>query len=216
MSVSDHMVIAVDGPAASGKGTLSRGLAGEFGLARLDTGLIYRAVGFLVVSAGGNPSDLETAVWAAKTMSLKDLDNKDLRTEVVASAASKVAAIHQVRTILLKFQRNFATNPPNGTSGVVLDGRDIGTVVCPKATYKIFLSADTQVRAKRRYKQLQESGSEVIYDTVLQDILDRDERDLSRSVSPLKPAEDAFVIDSNAKRASEVFLLAQKFIKAEQ
>lgn len=208
------MIIAVDGPAASGKGTLTRKLAEHFNLARLDTGLIYRAVGMLA-QQGGDPADPSIAVAAARSLSPTDLEDTGLRTEAAGALASKVAAIPEVRAILLDFQRAFAKNPPNGKSGAVLDGRDIGTVVCPGATIKLFVSASAEVRAERRYKELQERGEEAIRSAVLRDIKDRDERDRSRSVAPLEPAKDAEVIDTSDLDADAVFAVALEFINSQ-
>tara|TARA_B100000315_G_scaffold257361_1_gene305963 strand:+ start:641 stop:1282 length:642 start_codon:yes stop_codon:yes gene_type:complete len=211
------MLIAVDGPAAAGKGTLTRKLAEHFNLARLDTGMIYRAVGLKALEIG-DPADPEIAVEAAQSLSFDDLDQEGLRDEVAGNAASEVAAIPAVRDILLKFQRNFATNPPDNKNGAVLgavlDGRDIGTVVCPDAPYKLFISASPEVRAERRYKELQERGEEAIRSAILRDIIDRDERDRSRTVAPLEPAKDAQVIDTSDMDADAVFAAALNFISS--
>ena len=205
------MLIAVDGPAAAGKGTLTRKLAEHFDLARLDTGLIYRAVGLKALELG-DPSDEKIAVAAAEGLSFSDLDLAGLRDEAAGNAASKVAAIPAVRDILLIFQRNFAANPPNGKKGAVLDGRDIGTVVCPEAPYKLFIDASAEARADRRYKELQERGDEAIRSAILRDIIDRDERDRSRTVAPLEPAKDAKVLDTSDLDADAVFAAALNFI----
>ncbi len=209
------MVIAVDGPAASGKGTLTHRLSEHFALAKLDTGLLYRAVGCEVLKEGGNPEDTVTAVTAAKALSFTDLDQEGLRSEEAGLAASKVAAIPDVRLVLLAFQRDFAANPPEGTKGVVLDGRDIGTVVCQEAPYKIFLTASAEVRAERRFKELQAKGVEAIYARILRDIKDRDTRDSSRSVAPLEPAKDAFVLDTSDLDADAVFAAALQYINSQ-
>ena len=205
------MLIAVDGPAAAGKGTLTRKLAEHFDLARLDTGLIYRAVSLKALELG-DPSDEKIAVAAAEGLSFSDPDLAGLRDEAAGNAASKVAAIPAVRDILLIFQRNFAANPPNGKKGAVLDGRDIGTVVCPEAPYKLFIDASAEVRADRRYKELQERGDEAIRSAILRDIIDRDERDRSRTVAPLEPAKDAKVLDTSDLDADAVFAAALNFI----
>ncbi len=207
------MIIAVDGPAAAGKGTLTRKLADHFNLARLDTGLIYRAVGLKALEIG-DPAEEKIAVEAAQSLVFDDLDVAGLRDEAAGNAASQVAAIPAVRDILLKFQRNFATNPPNDKIGAVLDGRDIGTVVCPDAPYKLFISASPEVRAERRYKELQERGEKAIRSAVLRDIVDRDERDRSRTVAPLEPAKDAQVIDTSDMDADAVFTAALNFISS--
>ena len=156
------IVIAIDGPAAAGKGILAKRLAEHFGLALMDTGLIYRAVGMNLVRAGGDPEDAEAATAVAEKISAADLDFGDLRSDTAADAASKVSVVPGVRAALLAFQREFAANPSGGAAGAVLDGRDIGTVVCPHADVKLFISATVEVRAKRRVKELQERGLEAI------------------------------------------------------
>jgi cytidylate kinase len=191
-------VIAVDGPAASGKGTLARRLAAHYGLRHLDTGLVYRAVGLKVLRQGLDP------VAAARAVTLADLDELELRGEEVGEAASKVAAIAEVRLALRALQRRFAEAPP----GAVLDGRDIGTVVFPDAGAKIFVDAGPEVRAERRHRELRERGVASIYSRVLQDMRARDARDRGREVAPLTPAEDVFVIDSSKLDADGVFALA--------
>ena len=202
------MIVAIDGPAASGKGTLARKLARHFGLNYLDTGLLYRAVGALVLAQGKDASDTVMATRAAKALTPADLDRGDLRSEAAAIAASKVAAIPQVRAALLAFQQDFAATPP----GAVLDGRDIGTVVCPMADAKIFLLASPEVRAQRRVKELQARGEEVIYSAVLSDLRARDERDSGRSTAPLKPASDAICLDTDNLNAEMVFKIAVETI----
>ncbi|MDE0538467.1 MAG: (d)CMP kinase [Rhodospirillales bacterium] len=209
------MIIAVDGPAASGKGTLTRRLAEHFGLARLDTGLLYRAVGFRIIEEGDDPEETAIAVAAAERLQASDLNNPALRGEAAASAASVVAAIPEVRATLRAFQQNFAANPPGGAPGAVLDGRDIGTVICPGADIKLFLTASPEVRAERRVKELQAKGLEAIYTRILRDLQDRDARDASRAVSPLEPAKDALVIDTSEKDADTVFETALAHITSQ-
>lgn len=209
---TDGLVIAIDGPAASGKGTLARRIAEHFGYAYLDTGSLYRAVGFAVLQAGGDPADAAAAEKAARSLDVALLTDDRLRNDQVAQAASKVAAIPEVRAALLEFQRDFAQHPPAGTRGAVLDGRDIGTVVCPDADRKMFVTASVEVRAKRRFKELREKGLDVIESAVLQDMEVRDARDASRSVAPLAPAEDAVVIDTSDFDADEVFALAVHYV----
>jgi len=199
------MIIAVDGPAAAGKGTLARRLALALNLAYLDTGALYRAVGLSVLRAGGDPADEETAVDAAENLDRGILDDPELRGDAAASAASKVAAIPAVRKVLLAFQRDLAANPPDGKQGAILDGRDIGTVVCPKADVKIFVTASPEARAERRLKELQGRGIEAIYANVLQDMKERDARDQARAVAPLVPAEDAHILDTTDLDADEAF-----------
>lgn len=191
------MVIAIDGPAAAGKGTLARALARHFGFAYLDTGSLYRAVGLGVLRAGGDPADLQEAVVAAASLDMGLLEDPGLRSEAAGEAASVVAAMPQVREKLLEFQRNFARNPPGGRPGAVIDGRDIGSVVCPGAQVKIFVTASAQVRARRRTDELLERGEGADFDAVLADIEARDARDKARRVSPLIQAEDALLLDTS-------------------
>ena len=206
------MIIAIDGPAASGKGTLGRRLAAHFGLARLDTGGLYRAVALRALEAGADPADPAIAEAAAKAVRAEDLADPGLREERVAQAASVVAAIPAVRQALLAFQRDFAQRPPGGAAGAVLDGRDIGTVICPDADAKLFVTAGVEARAKRRFKELRESGNAAIYEAVLQDMKDRDARDSQRRAAPLVPADDAFVLDTTALDADAAFAAALEFI----
>jgi len=187
------MIIAVDGPSASGKGTLARRLAQHYGLRHLDTGALYRMVGLAVLLSGGDPADEKAAYAAARTIDLSLLENPELRSEVTGGAASKVAAQPAVREALLQFQRDFARE--NG--GAVLDGRDIGTVVCPDADVKLFVIARADVRAKRRHAELVSYGVAPPYEAVLADIEARDARDMNRAVAPLKPAPDALLLDTS-------------------
>lgn len=209
------MIIAVDGPAASGKGTLTKRLAEHFDFAHLDTGLLYRAVGLRVVSDGGDPADEGSAQAAAETLDPAELNDPALRGEEAAAAASKVAAHPSVRGALVSFQREFAANPPGGKSGAVIDGRDIGTVICPDAPIKFFLTASPEVRAERRVKELRDRGLEAIYARILRDIQDRDARDASRAVAPLVPARDALVIETSAMDADTVFATALDYITSQ-
>jgi len=190
------MIIAIDGPAASGKGTLARRLAAHLGYAHLDTGKIYRAVGLKMLRTGLDLEDPKAAAGMAATLSHTDLDDPELAGDRAAEAASKVAALADVRAVLLDFQRTFAANPPGGLPGAVLDGRDIGTVVCPEADVKLFVTAAVEARAERRHKELLGRGIDIIYPTVLADLQRRDARDAGRSISPMRQAEDAIVIDS--------------------
>ncbi len=202
------MIIAVDGPAASGKGTLARRIAGHMGYAYLDTGKIYRAVGFRVLEAGGDPEDPDAALEAAQALVAGDLDNPELTSDRAAVAASKIAAMAPVRAVLLGFQKDFAAAPPAGAAGAVLDGRDIGTVVCPEAAVKLFVTAEVEERAKRRHKELLDKGEPSIYSRVLQALKDRDARDSNRSAAPLIAASDAIVIDTSAMDPDEAFASA--------
>jgi cytidylate kinase len=186
------MIIAIDGPAASGKGTLAKRIADRFGLHHLDTGLLYRAVARDVRRLGRDLSDPQAAAAAARALDPASLDDPDLRAPGAGEAASIVARIPQVRAALLEFQRAFAARPP----GAVLDGRDIGTVVCPDATVKIFVTAAPEVRARRRYLEKQARGEAADYATVLEDIRRRDERDGARDAAPMRAAPDAFLLDT--------------------
>ena len=207
------MIIAIDGPAAAGKGTLARRIARDLCFAYLDTGLLYRATGKRVLEAGADPEDAEAAEAEARALEPRDLERPDLRTDAVAQAASKVSAVPGVRAALLAFQRTFAGHPPEGAKGAVLDGRDIGTVVCPDADVKLFVTASDEVRAQRRFKELQESDPDVIYARVLEEMRERDARDRSRAVAPLEPAEDAILLDTSDLNADEVFAKALDIIK---
>ena len=183
------MIIAVDGPAAAGKGTIARALAKHFGYHFLDTGSLYRMVGLSVLRSGGDPHDPATAIAAATFLNPAKFRDEDLRNEDVGSAASIVAVIPEVRAALLDLQRNFSKKGP----GAVLDGRDIGTVVCPEADVKIFVTASPEVRARRRQLELGAAS----YDTVLAEIRARDERDSRRATAPLVAARDAVVLDTS-------------------
>jgi cytidylate kinase len=207
------MIVAVDGPSASGKGTLARRLALALAFAYLDTGQIYRAVASRVLAAGHNPADPAAALTAAQSIRADDLTRPDLRTERVSQAASIVAAIPTVREALLGFQRDFAEHPPGGAAGAVLDGRDIGTVVCPEAKAKLFITATPEIRARRRHEELIGRGADSIYARVLEDMMERDQRDASRKVAPSRPAPDALVLDTSTLGANEVFEKALAFVK---
>lgn len=204
------MIIAVDGPAASGKGTLARRLARELGYVYLDTGKLYRAVGMEVLRAGGDPADPTAAEAAARKLDPDRLGDPALAGDDAAQAASKVATIPGVRAALLDMQRRFAGRDP----GAVLDGRDIGTVVCPDADIKLFVTASDEIRAERRHKELLERGEASIYARVLQDLKERDARDSARSVAPMKPAEDAVVLDTSGLDAEAAFARAMELIRS--
>lgn len=196
-------VVAIDGPAAAGKGTISKAVAEHFGFAHLDTGLLYRAVGAKVL-AGGN------AVEVALALDPMDLENDLLRTPAVAQAASEVAVIPQVRAALVMFQRSFAAR----AGGAVLDGRDIGTVICPDADAKLFVTASAECRAERRFQELTAKGMDVVFDTVLADVKERDARDRSRAASPLVPAKDAMMLDTSDLTVPEAIAHAIALIES--
>ena len=198
------MIIAIDGPAASGKGTLARKLASHFGLPHLDTGLLYRATALALMEHGRVLTDKDAAIAAARGLALTDFDENELRGHKMAEAASIVAAIPEVRAALVDLQRAFARRP----GGVVLDGRDIGTVICPEAHPKIFVTATAEARATRRTLELGTRGEKADYAAVLGEILKRDERDQTRATAPLRPAEDAIVLDTTALDIEAAFKAA--------
>ncbi|MVO14939.1 (d)CMP kinase [Parasedimentitalea huanghaiensis] len=203
--MTDTFTIAIDGPAAAGKGTISKAIAAQFGFAHLDTGLLYRAVGARVL-AGVEP------IEAAITLQAEDLDRDDLRTAEVAQAASKVAVIAEVRAALVDFQRAFARR----AGGAVLDGRDIGTVICPNAEVKLYVTASAEVRAKRRFLELTGKGEVTSLETVLADVMARDDRDMNRAEAPMKPAADALTIDTSELSIEQALQVALKEISAQR
>ena len=204
------MIIAIDGPAASGKGTLGKKLAAHYGLRHLDTGLLYRAVAKAVLDAGQKPDDAAAAVAAAQGLNLTSLDETALKAPAVGDAASIVSAFPEVRTVLVAVQRGFAAKPP----GAVLDGRDIGTVICPGADVKIFVTASPQVRARRRALEFKALGQPIEEASVLADIVRRDERDTKRAVSPLKQAADAHLLDTTNMDISSAIRAAIDIVEA--
>jgi cytidylate kinase len=204
------MIIAIDGPAASGKGTLGKRLAKHYGLRHLDTGLIYRAVAKAVLDAGHQPADQSRAIAAAKALDPGQFDEAALKRYEVGEAASVVSAIAEVRAALFNFQQEFASAPP----GAVLDGRDIGTVICPNADVKIFVTATPEERARRRAAELRERGGTVNEKEILADILRRDERDRSRAAAPLAQAPDAHLLDTTHLDIDAAFRAAVAIVEA--
>lgn len=204
------MIITVDGPAASGKGTLAKKLAAHYVLPHLDTGMLYRGVGYLMVQSGHALDDAAMAARVAQELDLFKIDPEHLRSDEVGEAASKVAAIPGVRAALLKLQQDFARQP----GGAVLDGRDTGTVIAPEADVKLFVTASPEVRAKRRHIELAARRTPVEYCEVISDIKKRDERDSERSIAPLKPAPDAVLLDTTDLDIEAAFRAAIKIVEA--
>ncbi len=201
--MTDRLIIAIDGPSAAGKGTLARRLAAHFGLPHLDTGLLYRVVGLKSYRTGQAPAEIAAGLQAS------DLTDPELRTDSAGQQASKVAAIPKVRSNLLNFQKKFAYQ----ASGAVLDGRDVGTVICPDAPVKLFVTASPAARAERRYQELRERGLDTIKPRVLAEMAERDRRDSERAAAPLKAAPDAFLLDTSDMDADAAFAAALAFIE---
>ncbi|HTZ03721.1 MAG TPA: (d)CMP kinase [Xanthobacteraceae bacterium] len=204
------MIIAIDGPAASGKGTIARQLAAVYGLHHLDTGLLYRAVAKALLDAGYPPDDVEHAIDAAIRLDPSKFEDNALKLQPITEAASVVAAIPEVRQALMNYQREFATRPP----GSVLDGRDIGTVIAPGADVKLFVVATPEVRAKRRTLELRSRGENADEEEVLADLLRRDERDSRRTAAPLKVAPDAHLLDTTHLGIDAAFRAAVDIVEA--
>ncbi|MFD1330880.1 (d)CMP kinase [Methylopila musalis] len=204
------MIIAIDGPAASGKGTLARRIAAAYGLPHLDSGLLYRAVAWSLIARGVALEDAGQAEAAARGLDAAALGDPALRSEAAGAGASVVSAYPPVRAALLDFQRQFAATPP----GAVIDGRDIGTVICPQAEVKIFVTASPEERARRRTRELLGRGEAVDEAAILADIRARDERDMNRSAAPLKPAADAALLDTTALDADAAFAAAAAIVDA--
>ena len=202
------MIIAVDGPSAAGKGTVARAVAQRLGYHFLDTGSLYRMVGLAMLKARKPSSDAVAARLIAESLDPATVKDEELRTEQVAAMASQVAVIPEVRAALLDFQRAYARKSP----GAVLDGRDIGTVVCPDADVKLYITASAEIRAKRRMLELQQAGSSVTFDEVLADVRARDARDSSRATAPLKPAEDAVIIDTSEMTVEQAVASAMRAV----
>ena len=208
------LVVAVDGPVAAGKGTLAVKLARHFGFAHLDSGALYRATAWRLLGGGGDPADAAAARRAAEALAPEDLTAPELRDEAVGEAASVVAAMPEVRAALLDYQRRFAAEPPGGAPGAVLDGRDIGTVVCPDADVKLFVDATIEARAARRFRELVDRGEDTDFDQVLQDLARRDRRDSGRAAAPLKPAADAHLLDTTNLDIEASFRAARRIVAA--
>ncbi len=203
-------VIAIDGPAAAGKGTLSRRIAEDYGFHHLDTGLTYRACAKALLDAGLPLDDERQAAEMALKVDLSGLDRAVLSAHAIGEAASKIAVMPSVRRALVEAQRAFSKRLP----GTVLDGRDIGTVVCPDASVKLYVTASAQVRAKRRFDEIVSGGGSVVFEDVLADVIKRDERDMNRADSPLKPADDAHLIDTTEMGIEAAFQAAKRLIDA--
>lgn len=215
--ITDRPIIAVDGPAASGKGTLARKLAAHFDFAYLDTGALYRAVAISVMAAGGAVDNEADAVAAAKRFDMAQLADGDfaarLRTAETGRAASVVAAIPDVRAAIILAQRQFADTPPAGKKGAVLDGRDIGTNICPYAVAKLFITARPDIRAQRRWQELKADDAELSMATVLNDIEQRDARDAGRAAAPMRQAADAHLLDTSDLSIEEAFAAALALVE---
>jgi cytidylate kinase len=206
------MIIAVDGPLASGKGTVSRALSKHLGIPYLDTGSLYRATGLALIDAKADPSDAERAGELAANLDIQSIDEDRIRTAEAGLMASKIAALPQVREALFKLQRDFALQP----GGAVLDGRDIGTVICPDADVKIYVVADAETRAKRRWKELVAKGQDISYENMLAQTLERDERDANRSDAPMRAADDATLLDTSTLSIDAAVAEAVRLVEMRQ
>ncbi|EUC00770.1 Cytidylate kinase [Rhizobium sp. CF080] len=210
LNLKPAMIIAIDGPAAAGKGTLSRQIADAYGFHHLDTGLTYRATAKALLDASLPLDDEKVAEKMAREVELAGLDRDILSSHAIGEAASKIAVMPSVRRALVEAQRAFSLRQP----GTVLDGRDIGTVVCPDAPVKLYVTASADVRAKRRYDEIVGKGGEVDYDAIFSDVKKRDERDMGRADSPLKPADDAHLLDTSEMSIEAAFRAAKTIIDA--
>ena len=209
---SEPVIIAVDGPAASGKGTLARRLAAHFDYAYLDTGSLYRALAYDVLRRGEAPENASAGLRAAKALDLAMLNDPDilcaLRNDAVGTAASLIAAQPDTRAAILQIQRDIADTPPDDKAGAVLDGRDIGTIVCPQAAHKIFVTARAEIRAERRWQELHQHDPQVSLEDVLADLKARDQRDSERATAPMRAAQDAHLLDTSDLSIEEAFAAA--------
>ncbi|MEL6369860.1 MAG: (d)CMP kinase [Pseudomonadota bacterium] len=211
-STQPPIVIALDGPAASGKGTLARSIAAHYDFAHLDTGILYRGVAWIMLNDREDPEDAARAVRAAKEFSLEKIRGAAIRTPQVSAASSIVAANPGVREALLQFQRRFAETPPGEKKGAVLDGRDIGTKVCPDATVKFYVTASPEIRAQRRHEEMIAAGRETTLADVLADLKVRDERDANRDDAPMVQSEDAELLDTTSLSIEGAFAAARRVI----
>lgn len=217
MPATKPFIIAIDGPSASGKGTLARRLATVFDYAYLDTGLLYRAVARELIRQGGDASNEQQAAAIAAGLDAGSLVNDpSLRTEAVSQLTSQIAALPAVRAALLKFQQDYCAKPPGGKKGAVLDGRDIGTAIAPDAPVKLYVTASAEARAQRRFAELQSRGEAADYAAVLADLQQRDQRDATRAIVPAKPAADAIILDTTTMDAEEAFQEALRIVRERQ
>jgi len=206
------LIVAIDGPAGSGKGTIAKKLAEYFNLSYLDTGILYRAVALQMLTEGINENDYRSAQKVAQQVSIASIDHNGIRTRAVSYLASKIATIYTVRQEMLTRQRRFAQNPDPDKDVAIFDGRDIGTVVCPNADFKLFIMAELEIRAKRRWKELLQSDPTAIYCEVLEEMRSRDERDTNRKDAPLVVTSDAMIIDTSNKSIDVSFNEAKNWI----
>lgn len=206
------MIIAVDGPLASGKGTIARALAARFDLPHLDTGSLYRATGLSLIDAGVDPSDEVAAARCAASLDIDAIDERRIRTAEAGAMASKVAVLPAVRDALYELQRSFATQP----GGAILDGRDIGTVICPDADVKLYVTAAPETRARRRWEELRDRGDPITYEEMLAHTLERDERDAGRTDAPMKPAADATLLDTSELSIDAAVAAALRIVEKRQ
>ncbi|WP_300544005.1 (d)CMP kinase [Maricaulis sp.] len=206
------MIIAVDGPMASGKGTIAKALAAHLSLPHLDTGSLYRATGVAVLDAGVSPEDHTACAALARDLDVSAIDEARIRTAQAGAMASKIAAIPAVRDALFEVQRAFATQP----GGAILDGRDIGTVICPDADVKLFVTADPETRARRRWAELTASGETLSFDAMLEQTRERDRRDAGRSDAPMRPADDAILLDTSSLSIDAAVATAIRIVEKRQ
>jgi cytidylate kinase len=203
-------IIAIDGPAASGKGTLARGLSARFHMPYLETGRLYRAVGWRAIATACKTDDIDALTAIAHSLTLDDMHHDALFSESVGQIASVISALPEIRNALLEYQREFANQP----GGAVLDGRDIGTIVCPNAAVKIYIDAAIEIRAKRRFTELQSRGVKAVYEHVLLDLKTRDQRDKARAIAPLQAAQDALILDVTYLNAEQVLTEASQYLES--